>query len=396
MRHHNAACALFCTIVCANQKNMDICIPVTPYPNLMPMPKPDTRVKNIKELAALLGISVTTVSRVLNGKAKLYRISPATSEKVLNAARQFNYRPNSIARGLRLEKTDTLGLIIPDISNPYFSSIARTIELESRNQGYSIILCDSMDELQTEKELLKLLASRKVDGIILAPVGKSFAHIKEFSKSGVPVVIIDRYMPGGTIPFITTDNYAGSVDAMEHLISAGHTRIACIQGIQGISINTDRVNGYRDALAKHGITIDNGLITGNDFGIGNGYTCARMLMSMPKPPTAIFAFSNLIALGVMRALNEAHLRIPDDVSVVSFDDQPYFEFLASPMTTVEQPRAEIAGMAIKILLEIINSKSTASRTRIMLKPRLIIRASVGKPSDPLPEISSTIINPPKT
>jgi LacI family transcriptional regulator len=356
---------------------------VSLYPldlNLLPMPKPDTRVKNIKELASLLGISVTTVSRVLNGKASLYRISPATSEKVMNAAREFNYLPNSIARGLRLEKTETLGLIIPDISNPYFASMARTIELESRSQGYSLILCDSMDDLQTEKEQLKLLAGRKVDGIILAPVGKKFDHIRECRKKGIPVVIIDRYMPGGSIPFITTDNYQGARDAVEHLISAGHRTIACIQGLKGISINTDRVNGYTDALKSHGLPVDESLITGDDFGIENGYASTRMLMNRNYPPSAIFAFSNLIALGVLRALNEFGLRIPADVSVVSFDDQPWFEFLASPMTTVEQPREKIAGMAVNVLLDLIRNKSSGANTGIMLKPALIIRNSVGRPA----------------
>ena len=341
----------------------------------------DKRVKNIKELAAHLAISVTTVSRVLNGKADAYRISPATTEKVINAAREFNYYPNRIARGLRLEKTETLGLIIPDIANPFFASIAKTIELESRRQGYSIILCDSMDNVQTEKELLNLLGSRKVDGIVLAPVGQSYDHIEAIHNKGIPVVIFDRHMPGSSIPSIITDNHQGARDAVEHLISAGHRNIACIQGLQGISINTDRANGYRDAFKSHDLPVDESLITGNDFGVENGYNSTRLLMDRDNPPTAIFAFSNLIVLGVMRALNEAGLQIPADVSVISYDDQPYFEFLACPLTTVDQPKEEIAGAAINMLLKIIRKDIADRNVNIMLKPQLVFRNSVRKPGE---------------
>jgi LacI family transcriptional regulator len=336
----------------------------------------DKDVKNIKELAARLGISITTVSRVLNGKADTYRISPATSKKVLDAAREFNYRPNRIARGLRLEKTETLGLIIPDIANPFFASIAKTIESETRRQGYSLILCDSLDDIKTEIELLDLLAGRKVDGIILAPVGQSGKHIEEFKKRGISIVIIDRYLNDTSIPFITTDNYSGALDAVEHIISRGHRDIACIRGTRGISVNDDRLRGYKDALNKHNIPVDDNMVLGDDFGEENGYIQTRILLSREKIPTAIFAFSNLISLGVLRALSEMGLHIPEDISLVSFDDQPYSAFLASPMTTVEQMKEEIARIAVNVLLENIRTGDNNKKINIMLKPKLIIRNSV--------------------
>jgi LacI family transcriptional regulator len=339
------------------------------------------KAKNIKELAAVLGISVTTVSRVLNGKADKYRISPVTGKKVLAAAREFNYYPNRIARGLRLEKTETLGLIIPDIANPFFSSIAKTIEFESRRHGYSLIFCDSLDDIQTETELLNLLASRKVDGIVLAPVGQSNNHLKDFLKRDIPLVIIDRHMPGIPVPFVTTDNYHGAVEAMEYLVSSGHKTIACIQGLRGISVNNERVRGYTDVLKRNGIPVDNSLISGDDFGEEKGYIQTRILMSREEPPTAIFALSNLISLGVLRALNETGLRIPGDISVVAFDDQPYSSFLASPMTTVDQPKEEIAKIAVNILLDYIRKGSVDIDTGIMLKPKLIIRKSVKRITD---------------
>src|SRR6056297_2844379 len=171
----------------------------------------EKKVNNIKELAGKLGLSPTTVSRVLNGKSKKFRISKNTSQKVMDAARKYNYSPNRIARGLKLEKTETIGLIIPDIANPYFGSIAKTIEMQARNNGYSIILCDSLDDEITEAELLQLLAGRKVDGIIIAPTGKSSRQVTEIQQQGIPVMGIDRYLAGTNLPFVTTDNHLGAL-----------------------------------------------------------------------------------------------------------------------------------------------------------------------------------------
>ncbi len=316
---------------------------------------------------------------MLNGKSEQFRISRQTTEIILKAAAEYNYFPNRIARGLRLEKTETIGLIVPDIANQFFSSMAKTIEIESRKNGYSIFLCDSLDNISTERELLNLLAGRKVDGIILAPVGTGSDHINEFSKNGIPVVIIDRYLPDTGIPYITTDNYYGACQAMEHILAMGHRVIACIQGLNGISANADRVRGYKDTLINKNIEVDNSLIVGDDFGEETGYVQAKLLMERKNPPTAIFALSNLISLGAMRAIAESGLKIPDDISLVSFDDQPYSALLASPMTTVEQEKDEIAGRAVSILLErITGARDEREIEKIMIKPKLIIRKSVRK------------------
>jgi LacI family transcriptional regulator len=358
---------IFCANLCANPETLYICVAAM-----------GGNVTNIKDLAERIGLSATTVSRVLNGKSKAYRISTATSEKVLAAASAYNYSPNRIARGLRLDKTETIGLIIPDISNPFFASVAKIIEVEARNKGYSIILCDSQDDVSTEQELLNLLSGRKADGIIIAPVGKRSSHIEEIQQQGIPVVVIDRYFPETTLPFITTDNYMGALLAMEHLIEMGHSRIACIQGINGISANNDRVKGYQKALLKNGISKDDALILGYDFGVENGYIQTQKLLALPHRPTAIFALSNLISLGTLRALKEAGLIVPDDISIVSFDEQPYSAFLACPMTTVEQPREEIGKFAIDILLKIVDQGIPKIEASMMLPPQLIYRESVRK------------------
>jgi LacI family transcriptional regulator len=222
------------------------------------------------------------------------------------------------------------------------------------------------------------LAGRKVDGIIIAPTGKSNEHVVELQQQGIPVVVIDRYLQETSLPYVTTDNYVGALIAVKHLVEMNHKLIACIQGIQGISANTDRVKGYRDALLMYGIRVNEKLIVGDDFGEMNGYLQTKKLLSMAIRPTAVFALSNLISLGVLRALKEEGLKVPDDMSVVSFDEQPYSAFLACPMTTVEQPREEIGRLALDILLKSIAEGNSESAAGIKLLPRLIKRESVKK------------------
>jgi len=356
----------FSTIDCASLENLHICS------NCM-----EDRVENIKELAALAKLSTATVSRILNGKGRAYRISAATCERVLSLAARYHYSPNRIARGLKLEKTETIGLIIPDIANPFFASIAKTIELESRKKGYSIILCDSQDDIITEKELLILLAGRKVAGIIIAPAGTGCSHLCEFDRARIPVILVDRYFPDLEIPYVTTDNYQGAYHATRFLIESGHSRIACIQGTPGISSSVERVKGFTDALVAHGISTDSCFIVGNDFGELNGYTETMALLKQKDRPSAIFALGNLISLGMLRAISDAGLQIPRDVSTVTFDDQPYAAFLKTPMTAVEQPRLEIARRAVEALFEAIETgKPVDPEIRITLMPELIVRDSV--------------------
>lgn len=331
---------------------------------------------NIRELARVLGLSITTVSRVLNGKAEEFRISKETCERVLQAAREMNYTPNSLARGLKLDKTETIGLIIPDIANPFFADIAKTIEQEARAKGYFIILCDSGENQEAEVELVRILKNRKVDGMIIAPVGLRSRHIEELYQSGFPVVIIDRYFPDLSVPYITTDNFQGAFDAVDYLIRHGHKRIACIQGLRGSQPNRDRVSGYLEALKRNHIPADQELIVGDSFSEENGYIQTRLLFSFEKPPDAVFALSNLISLGVIKAAREMGLQIPRDFSLVSFDEQPFSAYLVPPMTTIEQQKSEIGRLAVNVLLRYIQNPRPAKPVAIRLKARLIERDSV--------------------
>jgi LacI family transcriptional regulator len=333
---------------------------------------------NIKELADLLGFSVTTVSRVLNGKDKDYRISEITRDKVLKAARNYNFVPNKLARSLKLDKTETIGLIIPDISNPFFADIAKSIEAEARNKGYSIIFCDSMDNIETEEKLLQLLQSQKVDGIIVAPVGTKQDHLLQVYREGLPVVVIDRFFQNSELPYITSDNYQGAYEAVRYLIEMGHTKIACIQGIHDSLPNIERVEGYKNALKDYHIEFDPDFLLGNSFSKQNGYETSKILFSSNEPPTAVFALSNLISLGVLKAAGELKKVVPGDFSLISFDEQPYSAYLATPMTTIDQQKHEIGIQAVNFLVSCIADKERDKVFSIRLQTTMIKRNSVLK------------------
>lgn len=330
----------------------------------------------LKSIAHKLGVSVTTVSRVLNGKSSRYRISAETEKIILKAARDLAYSPNQLARGLRLKRTNSIGYIIPDISNPFFASIAKSVEKYARKYGYSIILCDSEENTDIEKESLQLLISRKVDGLIISPVGLEVAHLISVKQKNVPIVLLDRYFPNLELPFVTSDNYQGAFEAVNLLIQNGHTNIACIQGLRNTSPNTDRVRGYIDAHLKNGYKVDESLIVGDSFGEENGYIETKLLLKKTNIPTAIFSISNLISLGAIRAIAEEGLKIPDDISMVSFDDQPYSRFLSTPMTTVAQQITQIGQIATKILFDQIEEKKSFNPQGIFLPTKMIIRDSI--------------------
>ncbi len=335
------------------------------------------KVTDIRDLAEILGLSVTTVSRVLNGKSLQYRIAKNTTQRVIEAAKEYNYIPNKLARGLKLEKTDTLGLIIPDIANPFFADIARSIEKQARSKGYLLILCDSNEDQKIEKDLINLLISHRVEGIIIAPVGTEYETIIKTHKAGIPLVVIDRCSPEANVPSITSDNYQGGYNAANYLITMGHRNIACIQGIPGSQPNIDRVRGFKEAFKVNNLTVDESLIVGDDFGSDNGYMQTRILFSMNNPPTAIFALSNMISLGAIKAINEMGLQIPQDISLVSFDEQPYSAFLGTPMTTIDQKKSEMGQLSVDVLLKYINNEEYRKKmVNMTLKTNLIIRDSV--------------------
>ena len=332
----------------------------------------------LDNIADQIGVSSSTVSRVLTGQSKKYRISDRTTEIVQQTARKLGYVPDQLARGLRTKRTNTMGLIIPDISNPFFSSIARNIEIQARKVGSSIILSDSQEDTQLEIESIRLLQGRKVDGLIICPVGEDSKHLKSIVNSGLPVVIIDRYFPDLDCPYVVSDNYQGAMDAVTYFFEMNHRSIGYIQGRVNTSVNNDRIRGYRAAHETRGLPVDESLIVGDSFGKRNGYIGAKILLAKSPRPTAIFAASNLISLGAMTAIQEERLKIPDDISIISFDEQPYSEHLATPMTTVAQQTSETGEIAFKLLQSQIQQDGKQTTEGIVLPAELVYRKSVKK------------------
>jgi len=330
----------------------------------------------LQSIAQQLGVSTSTVSRVLSGQSKKYRISSATEETIRDTAIDLGYIPDQMAKGLRLRRSFTIGLVIPDISNPFFSMVARSIEREARREGYAIILSDTQESTQIEVESIRLLQSRKVDGFIIFPAGGETQHLIALVGTETPVVMADRYSTELKCPFVVSDNYQGALDATNHLLEQNHTRIACIQGRPGTMVSDERVRGYQDALALHNIPEEDRLIVGDSFGEANGYVSAKLLLSRENPPTAFFLCSNLISLGAMRATFEEGLKIPEDVSMISFDDQPYSEYLATPMTVVAQQTREMGQIILKLLMAQIKGDTPARSEGVVLPTKLIYRKSV--------------------
>ena len=330
----------------------------------------------LKDIANHVGVSITTVSRVLNGQAEQHRIKKQTEDAIMNAAKELGFSPyKSIFKPPKV-RSKTIGIIIPDISHFFLSNLAKTIRLEIHKADYSVLIVDSREDTATEKESIDLLLSQNVDGLVILPVGKEWKHIQDVYNRGVPLVVVDRIMPQLECPMVGIDNYTGAKEAMDYLIERGHRTIACIQRLPDSWINNERLRAYRDALKQNNIPVDESLIIGDTFGQKNGYLEGKLLLSNHKNPTAIFALSHVLTLGVLQVFREEGLSIPDDLSLISFDDLPFSEYFEFKVTTVKQPVVEMGLMAVNLLLEQINSPTRKESVNIKLRTTFVRRESV--------------------
>lgn len=331
--------------------------------------------ETLVSIAERSGCSISTVSRVLSGNAAKYRISQRTVARVTEEVKRCNYTPSLLAKGLRTNRTDTIGLLIPNIENSFFANVAGVVIRESRNYNYKVVVVDTQEDERNEQDGLSALLARRVDGIVAAPCGSNAELFASVQEGGMPLVLIDRYLPdAGMLSYVTTDNYRGAVMAAEYLLENGHRRIACIQGTPHSMPVRDRVRGFGDTLRAHGLG-DRIVVTGEDFSVQNGYLETKLALAREERPTAIFALSNLILLGVVKAVHESGLRIPDDISVVSFDDNMLFNYLDPAITCIGQPTDEIGTLAVKLLIRAIREPGAAP-SHLHLPPSLVIRRSV--------------------
>lgn len=326
----------------------------------------------IKDIARLAKVSTTTVSRVINHKSE--GVSEDTRKKILDLVKELNYQPNALARGLVTKKTKTIGLIIPDISNPFFPDIARGVEDSANRQGYNVFLCNTDDNLDKESEYINALKEKYVDGIIftLASIPK-YEHILDLIKSGIPVVMMDRLIESKDIKGVFLDNFQGGYIATKHLIELGHTKIACITGPLQTKTAIERYEGYQKALMDAKIELDKSLIIESDYKMDGGIKAAEQLLKK-KQMTGLFACNDLMAYGAYKAIKACGYKIPEDVSIVGFDDIQISQMLETQLTTIKQPTYDMGVSAAKMLISLIEEKRIRKKI-VRFEPQLIIRQS---------------------
>lgn len=331
---------------------------------------------NISELASQLEISVTTVSRVLSGTAAKYRISQTTSDRVLEAADRYDVRPDALGAGLRKGKLGLIGLLLPDITNPFFSSLARAIERELRDVGLAVLLGDSNEDVDTERDKLSVMLARRLDGLILVPVGAGSVELEKVVNNGsTPVVMVDRIIPGLEVPSVCLDNFSAGRMAVKHLLEAGHRKIGCLRGEPGSFADTERLRGFTAALEEYGVSVNKEIIRGSGYSRESGISSARFILDPIRRPSALVTLSGQGILSLLEVASEMDVQLPDDLSVVAFDEQPWSSFLKPPLTTIVQPIDELAKQVVSLLLievRVVNR----SAPRITLQAELRERSSV--------------------
>lgn len=330
----------------------------------------------LHDVARAAGVSTATVSATIN---KTAYVSPALQERVRKAIEEVGYHPDAIARSLKTRTTKTLGLLISDISNPFFTSVIRGIEDVATPQGYMLLLCNTDERLEKEQAYLRLLRSRRVDGVIMAPVGGVEDYGDLRSAVGAPVVFIDRRVPVQA-DAVAVDNTQGARDVVRYLVSLGHRRIGVIAGLPKISTSEERLAGYHQALAEAGIALEPDLLKVGYSRLEGGHEAARQLLALTKRPTAIFATNNLMTIGLMRAVAERGLQCPADISVACFDDFDWASVFHPRLTTVAQPTYEMGERAAELLLSRVGGSGGEEPLKVVLAPTLVIRDSCATPA----------------
>jgi LacI family transcriptional regulator len=352
-----------------------------------------------KDVARQAGVSIATVSHVINGTRF---VSDETRQKVLEAIDALNYRPNAVARGLATNYTRKIGLVISEIANPFFTAAARGIEDAILDYRYSIILCNTDENPEREEDALELLATQQIDGLIIAPTGVRCASLIALAESGVPIVQLDRSSPGLVAPLVGVNNEQGAYQAIRYLIGLGHRRIACMIDLDVISTQRERRQGWERALLEEGLPADDSLIVRADprfygvlpgaagtfsligpstqhQGMPSAYEALQTLLRSSQRPSAVFVANNQLTLGTLYAFRTCGLRSPEDISLISFDDHDWAPLFSPPLTVVRQPAYELGQAAARLLLQMINGEPVEVPPPLQVE--LVARASCAAPPD---------------
>ncbi|MGG3467287.1 LacI family DNA-binding transcriptional regulator [Neobacillus pocheonensis] len=322
----------------------------------------------IVDVAKKANVSTATVSRVIS---KPETVKEATTKKVLKAIEDLKYQPNILARQLRRLETKTVMVVVPDITNPFFSNVLRGIESVAVSKGYQVLLGDTENNIDRENGYLNNLKQKKADGMVLL-TARMNSFVVEEAADHFPVVLACEYIEGSNIPTVSIDNISGARKATEYLINLGHKRIGCITGPLSIVLGRDRLRGYNQAMAQYNLPMDHNWVQEGDFTYESGFNLMKKLLALQKSPTAIFAANDEMAIGAIKAINSKGLKVPDDFSVIGFDDIKISSIFEPPLTTIAQPAFQIGLRAMELLIKLMN-KEQLNKDQFILEDHLIIR-----------------------
>lgn len=334
------------------------------------------QVVTIQDVARAAGVSPATVSRVFNGG----NVTPARAQSVQEAAAALGFAPNRVARSLRKQRSSVIALIIPDIENPFFTSLARGVEDAAQRTSLSVVLCNSDEDTEKERRYLEVALGEQMAGVIVAAASRDETDLAPLAARGVPVVAVDRRPRDAEVDAVRVDDHHGGEVATRHLLQAGYRRIACVTGPEGASTSEERLAGYRAALtaARGAGAVDDSYVRHADFRVEGGRAAMRELLSLPEPPDAVFVANNLMTIGVLDALRDAG-RTPPGVGVLSFGDVPWASLVRPSLSAVELPSYELGRAAAELLLQRMDGSASPLQT-VVLRTRLQVRESTGGPA----------------
>lgn len=329
----------------------------------------------MKDVAQLAGVSTATVSRALMNPEK---VSSSTRKRVEDAVLEAGYSPNSLARNLRRNESKTIVAIVPDICDPYFTEIIRGIEDAAMEHGYLVLLGDSGQQKKRESSLVNLVFTKQADGMLLLGTDLPFDVSKPEQKNLPPMVMACEFAPELELPTVHIDNLTSAFEAVNYLTQLGHKRIAQISGPEEATLCKFRHQGYQQALRRAGITMNPHYCTYGDFTFEAGAKALRQLLALSEPPTAIFSHNDSMAIGAIKEAKKLGLRVPQDISVVGFDDIQFALYCDPPLTTISQPRYEIGRQAMLMMLDLLRGQEVGAGSRL-LETKLVVRESAAPP-----------------
>ncbi|QJD87270.1 LacI family DNA-binding transcriptional regulator [Cohnella herbarum] len=328
----------------------------------------------IYDIAKEANVSIATVSKVINQNG---RISDKTRKRVSDIMKRLNYQPSMVASALTKKRTYTIGLLIPDLANPFFAEIARSVEDRAHELGFNLVICNTDNDSVKEESYTVLLKQKGVDGIILATGAHNNAILKKLLHQKQVIAVIARDMPSLAVDTVLVDDFLGGYLAANHLIELGHRSIAVITEKFEVMSSRERVRGYRQAIEEAGLLFEEKWVRVSSFQVQDGKATAGLLLDEDNPPTAIFACNDLLAIGAIQAARERGLSVPRDLSVVGFDNTILATIIDPPLTTIAQPIQELGKQIVDLISQEINEKKT-SKQRLVLLPELVVRGSTGK------------------